>query len=173
MLHQIKTSYMTCIYCCCRAATGSGVCSGRLTFWCGDGLGVGHGERDGSHGAVVRGWSQNWGEVAWDLSNPLTTAVGLRKPDRKKLKLLSVPHYGHHGNCTIVSASPWQDRTADCKLPRSVLCEIWWLYEKNLSSDTMRVNAGVNFKELEGQILKGKKPSKVCKNVGKFSQLES
>lgn len=50
-----------------------------LTFCgCGDGLSVGHGQRDGSHRAVVWGGSQNWGEVAWDLSYHLTTAVRLQ-----------------------------------------------------------------------------------------------
>ena len=52
--------------------------SGRLTF-CGraDGLAVRHGERDRSHGTVMWGGSQDWGEVAWNLSH-LTTAVRLQ-----------------------------------------------------------------------------------------------
>lgn len=58
---------------------GSVTAGAVLTFCgCGDGLSVGHGQRDGSHCAVVRGGSQNWGEVAWDLSYHLTTAVRLQ-----------------------------------------------------------------------------------------------
>lgn len=58
-----------------------------LTFCgCGDGLGVGHGERDGSHSAVVWGGSQNGGEVAWDLSYHLTTAVRLQVGYRQRGK---------------------------------------------------------------------------------------
>lgn len=50
----------------------------RLTFsGCSDGLGVGHGERHGSHSTVVWGRSQYRGEVAGDLPNTLTTAVRL------------------------------------------------------------------------------------------------
>src|SRR4029434_6989540 len=41
----------------------------------GDGLGVGHGESDWSHSAVVGGGGQNWGEVAFPYH--LTTAVRL------------------------------------------------------------------------------------------------
>lgn len=50
-----------------------------LTF-CGggDGLGVGHGQRDRPHGAVVRRGRQDWGEVARDLPDHLTAAVGLQ-----------------------------------------------------------------------------------------------
>lgn len=50
-----------------------------LTFCgCGDGLSVGHGQRDGPHGAVVWRRSQNWGEVTRDLSHHLTAAVRLQ-----------------------------------------------------------------------------------------------
>lgn len=56
-----------------------------LTFCgCGDGLGVGHGERDGSHSAVVWGGGQNWGEVAWDFSYHLTTTVRLQVGYRRQ-----------------------------------------------------------------------------------------
>lgn len=51
----------------------------RLTFrGCGDGLGVGHGERHGPHGAMVWRGSQNRGEVPRHLPDHLTTAVGLQ-----------------------------------------------------------------------------------------------
>lgn len=57
-----------------------------LTFCgCGDGLGVWHGERDGSHSAVVWRGSQNWGEVAWDLSYHLTTAVRLQVRQQEEI----------------------------------------------------------------------------------------
>lgn len=74
-----------------------------LTFCgCGDGLGVGHGERDGSHSAVMWGGCQDWGEVARDLSYHLTAAVGLELEYRQPYNTVSAntgvgePNRGAH-----------------------------------------------------------------------------
>lgn len=67
------------------------VCCVWLTFCgCGDRLGVRHGERDGSHCAVVWGGRQDRGKVAWDLSNHLTTAVRLQEGQKSQSEYRSL-----------------------------------------------------------------------------------
>lgn len=66
----------------------------RLTFCgCGNGLGVGHGERDGSYSAVMWRGSQDRGEVARDLSHHLTTAVRLHVGHRQRGNTIQHKHF--------------------------------------------------------------------------------